>query len=125
MSTIQDANDAEILKLRALSHMVDKTFCLKHYRQTFPDKGCDICELEQEQKEHNAGHAKLAREYLTLETENKALTDELQAMQQISKNQGDRAGEAEMELQALRENLANACEVANNMGDGNDISFHY
>ena len=26
--------------------MSDKTFCLKHYRQTFPDKGCDICDLE-------------------------------------------------------------------------------
>ena len=28
--------------------MSEKTFCLKHYRQTFPDKGCDICELESE-----------------------------------------------------------------------------
>lgn len=25
---------------------MDKTYCLKHYRDTFPDKGCDICELE-------------------------------------------------------------------------------
>ena len=23
-----------------------RTYCLKHYRQTFPDKGCDMCEME-------------------------------------------------------------------------------
>ena len=26
----------------------DKTYCMKHYRQTFPGKGCDMCELEQQ-----------------------------------------------------------------------------
>ena len=23
-----------------------RTYCLKHYRQTFPGKGCDMCEME-------------------------------------------------------------------------------
>ena len=26
----------------------EKMYCLKHYRRTFHDKGCDICELEAE-----------------------------------------------------------------------------
>lgn len=26
--------------------MTHRTYCLKHYRRTFPDKGCDICALE-------------------------------------------------------------------------------
>ena len=28
----------------------EKMYCLKHYRRTFHDKGCDICELEAENK---------------------------------------------------------------------------
>ena len=23
-----------------------RTYCLKHYRRTFPEKGCDMCEME-------------------------------------------------------------------------------
>ena len=30
--------------------MSDKTYCLKHYRQTFPNKGCDMCEQAAEIK---------------------------------------------------------------------------
>ena len=26
--------------------MGDKTYCLKHYRQTFLNKGCDMCGIE-------------------------------------------------------------------------------
>ena len=25
-----------------------QTYCMKHYRRTFPDMGCDICKLEEE-----------------------------------------------------------------------------
>lgn len=67
----------------------DKTYCLKHYRQTFPNKGCDLCELEAENaklrgEKEAALITKPTRDYYaSLEAQNAELKEEIETLKAL------------------------------------------